>query len=57
MAHTKLTKPERKTLELMIQNKLGKMTDSELQTIYENMVKALDKRNPDCGMVAQRWIK
>lgn len=49
-----LTYAERFFLISLIGEKLVDLTDDELHGLYDQVVKILDKRNPDCGYIARR---
>lgn len=52
---TPLTNTERALLISLIRGKLEHLTDDELHNLYDQIVKILDKRNPDCGHAARPW--
>lgn len=49
-----LNHTERTILISLISEKLVGLTDGELHGLYDQVVKILDKRNPDCGYAARR---
>ena len=49
-----MTRIERSLLISLIGEKLVYLTDDELHGLYDQVVKFLDKRNPDCGYIARR---